>query len=363
MKKFYCFNKKRTYEKSSLSEPKELLSPIPKHQPLVDSHVGNIFHIACELDSPQANAFLDSIFLYVMSLNEPSESVMAILDAALSLDVSKDREKLHFMENATLIAGSGKKGLKLPNVSTPAALIAAAAGRDIVKIGSAAASSSLGSLDLASANQIESDKSVESIATNLKDSRFSFVSVEEQSPCFDHIYGRKFNYINPISFGFAILCAPVVGVRVIYGLSDPRTDVCAKALARRGVLNADVICSEIRNGCYVDELIPGKKVFCSKVVNGVVQPREVFFCKEPQLESFPEPVSLRDVRQSLEQVLIGGAPSDYQKIVISNAAFIYSSQLSGEAYREALALVENVINTGAALSLLYKLRSRKMIRG
>ncbi len=97
-------------------------------------------------------SLLSSLLSGVMVKRADIEEVVGLLKAALSLDgnVWKKKIKITLPRGAKLIgyAGSGKKGFKTMNVSTPASLLAAGCGVYVAKACSYATSSMTGASDL-----------------------------------------------------------------------------------------------------------------------------------------------------------------------------------------------------------------------
>jgi anthranilate phosphoribosyltransferase len=130
-----------------------------------------------------------------------------------------------------VLAGSGKKGRRTFNVSTPAALVAAAAGAQVIKVGSAATCSTLGSRDLVRALGLSEQRTAAGVRRALTGCGFAIVAVEPEIPVLDRLYGGRFHAPNPFSFGLAPLVSPVRGDFTVLGLSHPRVDVAAQVLS------------------------------------------------------------------------------------------------------------------------------------
>lgn len=197
-----------------------------------------------------------SAFLTGLMVRGPSEDdIVELVEAALSMDRAPGvRLDCGGVPPLLVVAGSGKKGVRIINVSTPSCLVAASAGARVVKVGSAATSSLLGSWDLVKRLKISEANGPEDALASVRRHGFAFVSIEDQLPQVDRIYGGRFHAVNPFSFALPVLACPVRGDLIVYGLSHPRVDLAARVLARFGVRDAVIVTSRTVEGFFVDEV-------------------------------------------------------------------------------------------------------------
>lgn len=183
------------------------------------------FTAAAELISPLRDVVLGSLMTAVMAGGPGADEVVALVHTALAVDTRAAAVTINGRDRPVLmVAGSGKKGLRTFNVSTPAAIVAAAAGAQVVKVGSAATSSVLGSRELVRALGLPERRTVTGVRADLAACGFAFVAIEPQIPILDGLYGGRFYAPNPFSFGLAPLVSPVRGDITVFGLAHPRVE-------------------------------------------------------------------------------------------------------------------------------------------
>jgi anthranilate phosphoribosyltransferase len=139
--------------------------------------VAGAFEACCTLTPPARDVALGSLLMAVMANGPRVDHIEALVAQALSAEVRHPAERVEAEGPVLVLAGSGKKGMRTPNITTPAGLIAAAAGAKVVKVGSAGTSSVLGSRDLASALGIPEQRTATDVRDALARSGFAFVAV------------------------------------------------------------------------------------------------------------------------------------------------------------------------------------------
>jgi anthranilate phosphoribosyltransferase len=161
------------------------------------------------------------------------------------------------------VVGTGGDRLNTFNISTAAALVAAAAGVVVAKHGNRASTSSTGSADVLEALGIPWDLGPEDAVRSLEQHRFAFFFAPKYHPAFRHIIpARKlcaergqstiFNILGPL-LNPARPSATLVGV--------PRPELCGPlgtVLQNLGVRRALIVCGTARDETgdirYLDEL-------------------------------------------------------------------------------------------------------------
>src|SRR5215212_7693979 len=175
-------------------------------------------------------------------------------------------------------AGTGGDGARTINISTAAALVAAAAGAAVAKHGNRAVSSACGSADVLEALGFELEQEPTHIARSIDELGFGFLFAPSHHPAMRHAAPvRKelatrtvFNVLGPLT-NPAGARAQVVGV---YSPGLVRT--IAEVLAQLGARRAFVV----HGADGIDELSPaGPNLVCEvvdgRVVERVVDPREL----------------------------------------------------------------------------------------
>src|SRR5438874_1820689 len=180
-------------------------------------------------------------------------------------------------------AGTGGDGARTINISTAAALVAAAAGAAVAKHGNRAVSSQSGSADVLEALGFTLDLGPERVARSIDELGFGFLFAPTHHPAMKHAapvrreLGARtvFNVLGPLT-NPAGARAQVVGV---YSASLVRT--IAEVLARLGARRAFVV-----HGAHgIDELSPTGPNLVAEVVDGDVRER----VDEPPHQRLPLP--------------------------------------------------------------------------
>jgi anthranilate phosphoribosyltransferase len=252
-------------------------------------------------------------------------------------------------------AGTGGDGRRTLNISTAAALVAAAAGAGVAKHGNRAASSQTGSADVLESLGFELDLSPERIARSIDELGFGFMFAQAHHPAMRHAapvrreLGTRtvFNVLGPLT-NPARARAQVVGV---YSASLVRP--IAEALLQLGAHRAFVV----HGADGIDELSPtGPNQVC-EVIDGSVRERTI------------DPQELGLARCTLDE-LAGGSPDENAALIRSvfageqggrrsaillNAAGAIAAGGHAEDLREGLALAGDAVDSGAATARLDEL--------
>lgn len=192
-------------------------------------------------------------------------------------------------------AGTGGDGMRTLNISTAAALLAAAAGAGVAKHGNRAVSSASGSADVLEALGFEIEQPPERIEQSIDELGFGFLFAPSHHPAMRYAAPVRrelatrtvFNVLGPLT-NPARAKAQLVGV---YSISLVHT--IAEVLVQLGVERALVV----HGTGGIDELSPaGPSVIC-EVVDGVVRAGVV------------DPAELGIAPCSSEE-LVGGSPNE-----------------------------------------------------
>jgi len=216
------------------------------------------------------------------------------------------------------VVGTGGDGQQTLNISTAAALLAAAAGSGVAKHGNRAVSSASGSADVLEALGFDVELPPERISRSIDELGFGFMFAPAHHPGFRHAAPVRrelatrtvFNVLGPLT-------NPAGARAQIVGVYDPAlVPTIAEALARLGARRAFVV-----HGAYgVDELSPAGPNLVCEVVDGAVREREI------------DPLDLGVPRCAPEE-LRGGTPAENAGAIRA----IFSGEEQG-ARRDAILL-------------------------
>jgi len=253
-------------------------------------------------------------------------------------------------------AGTGGDGARTINISTAAALVAAAAGAAVAKHGNRAVSSASGSADVLEALGFRLDQEPDRIARSIDELGFGFLFAPTHHPAMRHAAQvRKelatrtvFNVLGPLT-NPAGARAQVVGV---YSPELVRT--IAEVLARLGARRAFVV----HGAGGIDELSPAGPNLVCEVVDGSVREREL----DPEAELGVPHAPVEELRggspeenaQAIRDVF-AGADGGRRSAILLNAAGAIAAGGHSEDLREGLEVAREAIDSGAAAARLDEL--------
>jgi anthranilate phosphoribosyltransferase len=252
-------------------------------------------------------------------------------------------------------AGTGGDGAKTINISTAAALVAAAAGAGVAKHGNRAVSSASGSADVLEALGFNLELPPEQIARSIDELGFGFLFAPTHHPAMRHAASVRrelatrtvFNVLGPLT-NPAGARAQVVGV-----YSPELVPTIADVLVRLGATRAFVV----HGAGGIDELSPaGPNVVC-EVVDGDVRTRNI----DP-LELGLEPTDPAELRggsphenAAAIHAVFAGENGGRRNAILLNAAGAIAAGGHAEDLREGLELARNAVDSGAAAAQLQQL--------
>jgi anthranilate phosphoribosyltransferase len=252
-------------------------------------------------------------------------------------------------------AGTGGDGARTLNISTAAALVAAAAGAGVAKHGNRAVSSASGSADVLEALGFELELPPERIAQSIDELGFGFIFAPAHHPGFRHAapvrreLGTRtvFNVLGPLT-NPARARAQIVGV-----YSAELVPVIAEVLASLGASRAFVV----HGAAGIDELSPAGPNLVAEVVDSAVRMRTI------------DPLDL-GVPRCAPAELAGGTPEDNavaireilagesgprRHAVLLNAAGAIAAAGHAADLAEGLRVATETVDSGAAAERLDQL--------
>jgi len=253
------------------------------------------------------------------------------------------------------VVGTGGDGARTFNISTTAAIVAAAAGTAVAKHGNRAVSSISGSADVLEALGFELEQSPERVAESIDTLGFGFMFAPLHHPAMKH-------------------AAPVrreLGTRTIFNVLGPLTNPAGARAGVFGVYAADVARTVadalavldsrrafVVHGAYgVDELSPAGPNLVFEVVEGDVREREIdpldlglTRCDPAELSGGSPEDNARAARD-----VLAGATGAKRDAVILNAAGAIAAAGHAHDLAEGLEAAREAIDSGAASARLTEL--------
>ncbi|MGN6430194.1 MAG: anthranilate phosphoribosyltransferase [Gaiellaceae bacterium] len=252
-------------------------------------------------------------------------------------------------------AGTGGDGAKTINISTAAALVAAAAGAGVAKHGNRAVSSASGSADVLEALGFELELPPERVADSIDELGFGFLFAPTHHPAMRHAAPVRrelaartvFNVLGPLT-NPAGARAQVVGV---YAPELVRT--IAEVLAQLGASRAFVV----HGAGGIDELSPAGPNFVCEVVDGSVRARNidplelgVARCEPSELRGGSPAENAAAIR-----AVFAGENGGRRSAILLNAAGAIAAGGHAEDLRDGLELACSAVDSGAAAARLDEL--------
>jgi anthranilate phosphoribosyltransferase len=249
-------------------------------------------------------------------------------------------------------AGTGGDGARTFNISTAAALVAAAAGAGVAKHGNRAVSSASGSADVLEALGFELELPVPRIERSIDELGFGFLFAPTHHPAMRHAAPVRrelatrtvFNVLGPLT-NPAGARAQVVGV-----YAPELVETIATVLVRLGARRAFVV----HGAGGVDELSPAGPNLVCEVVGGQVVCREIDplelgvpRCSAADLAGGTPEENAATVRE-----IFAGAPGPKRDAVLLNAAGAIAAGGHADDLADGLRLAAAAVDSGAAAERL-----------
>jgi anthranilate phosphoribosyltransferase len=249
-------------------------------------------------------------------------------------------------------AGTGGDGAMTINISTAAALVAAAAGAGVAKHGNRAVSSASGSADVLEALGFNLELPPERVARSIDELGFGFLFAPSHHPAMRHAAPVRrelatrtvFNVLGPLT-NPAGARAQVVGV---YAPELVRT--IAEVLAQLGARRAFVV----HGAGGIDELSPAGPNFVCQVEDGAVRVRNIDplefgieRCDPGELRGGSPQENAAAIRN-----VFAGQNGGRRSAILLNAAGAIAAGGHAKDLREGLELARAAVDSGAAAERL-----------
>jgi anthranilate phosphoribosyltransferase len=252
-------------------------------------------------------------------------------------------------------AGTGGDGASTINISTAAAIVAAAAGAGVAKHGNRAVSSASGSADVLEALGFSLEQPPERIAQSIDELGFGFMFAPTHHPAMRHAAPVRrelaartvFNVLGPLT-NPAGARAQVIGV-----YAKPLVRTIADVLAQLGARRAFVV-----HGAYgIDELSPAGPNDVCEVVDGEVYERVIDPIDLGVARCDPDELRGGSAAENAEafRAVLAGADGGKRDAILLNAAGAIAAAGHAPDLREGLELARKAIDSGAANARLDEL--------
>ena len=259
--------------------------------------------------------------------------------------------------------GTGGDGRGTFNVSTAAALIAAAAGVRVAKHGNRSISSRCGSADVLEALGVAMDLPLERIPQCLEEVGMVFLLAPRLHLAMKHVMNARralktksvFNLLGPLT-------NPLAATIQLVGVFDAaRTEMMAATLRAVGTRRAYVVAGS--DG--IDEITTTGPTRLSSCTGGSVETRDVY----PEEFGLPrasiEQLHGGDVATNARLLLsvLDGERSPYRDVVVANAAAAFALAGKAQNFAEGAERAAEALDSGAARAKLRKLVEFTQRRG
>jgi anthranilate phosphoribosyltransferase len=253
------------------------------------------------------------------------------------------------------VVGTGGDGARTINISTAAAIVAAAAGAAVAKHGNRAASSACGSADVLEELGFALELPPERIAASIDEHGFGFMFARAHHPAMRHAapvrqeLGTRtvFNVLGP-------LANPAGARDGVFGVFAPElARTYAEALAGLGARRALVV----HGSGGIDELSPAGPNLVVEIVDGVIRESEL----DPRTVGIEpaDPAELRggtppENAAAIRRVLDGERGGKRDAVVLNAGGALVAAGVVGDL-AEGVAVAARAVDTGDAGVTLERL--------
>ena len=305
--------------------------------------------IAGTMPEPEIRAFLATLAQRGETAEEIAAAVSVLRQHAVPLPLRNP-------DGLCDTCGTGGDGQGTVNVSTLAALVAAAAGARVVKHGNRAASSRCGSADLLEALGVNLDASPAQVESCVEELGFGFCFAPRFHPAMKVVAPvRKalgvrtlFNLIGP-------LANPAPLTFQLVGVADARLmRPMAEALARLGVRHGLIVCGldgldEVTTTAATEFL----EVREGRLTEGRMDPEQLGVPRAP-LEALRGGEAARNAQVARE--VLGGMRSPAHDLVMVNAGCALYVADRARTVVEGIAMARETLASGLGLKLLERVK-------
>lgn len=295
----------------------------------------------------QKSALLIALRMKGETVEEITGAARAMRERVTPLDVDR--------RNLVDTCGTGGDGRGTFNISTVAAIVAAAAGAQVAKHGNRAVSSSCGSADVLSELGVNIDIDAPRMSQILRRTGIAFLFAPRLHPAMSAVAAVRrelgvrtiFNVLGPLT-------NPAFARRQVLGVySDHLVDVVANVLLALGAEHAMVVHS--RDG--LDELSVSANTHVCEVRDGEVRSYEMSPADAGVEIHRLDELAGGDVQMNaaIARSVLEGKPGAAQDVVVLNAGAALYVAGSAASVRDGVAMARQAIVSGRALAKLEEL--------
>lgn len=258
-----------------------------------------------------------------------------------------------------VVAGSGKEQFKTFNVSTAAAILAAAAGTPVVKGISRSVSAVSGAADILNVLGVRPVAHPAAIPQDLERHNIAFAAYPIFCPRYAARYDGVFDAINPASFFMPVATVCVRASGFVLGLAHSDVGLSALALQRirPDIANGFVVSTDLSAGETVDEYSEVGTVRVARVAGGALT-RITRMNAEPtrrwRAAVAQRPTHRGNAALVVEALMPTGGTSA-TRLVELNASLVVRASVPGCGPDEAIDQVHRARRSGRAMRLLTTL--------
>lgn len=259
-------------------------------------------------------------------------------------------------DDTVVVAGSGKEQFKTFNVSTAAAILAAAAGTPVVKGVSRSVSAISGAADILDVLRIRPVADLASIPDAMRKTNIAFVSYPLFCPRYAARYDGVFDTINPASFFMPVATLCVRASRFLFGLAHTDVELSARALQsiRPDIPAGAVVSTDLTDGETVDEYCGVGNAHLACITSGLLS--ATIRANDAPTREWRAAVAHRPTHAGnaalAAEALAPAGDTPATRLVELNAALIVDS---GAAAKDSLQRVRHARRSGEAMRLLTRL--------
>jgi anthranilate phosphoribosyltransferase len=278
-----------------------------------------------------------------------------------------DRQRPEGFDDEVIVgcAGSGKKGIKTINITTPAMIVASSVGAKVLKTGSSSTSSLTGSRDILELSGVSTPRTQEQSNALFGETGFGFYSIEDMIPKFDHVYGGKFFAPHSLSLALPAALIPVEVDQVMYGYAGPNTALSAECIVASTTNKKVLTFSNTQDGeRFIDEIASVGSTRLSGTLNGMPSKiTEIDMVDYYDLGTqSPTPISSACSKEGqlhvFDSILRSQLPGSVAEntVLINAATMIYMAGIVPNP-KEGFVKAQDVVRSGVAMDKFMQIKS------